>query len=56
MSLAGVRKILDLEAELDAALDRIAELEEIVAALRRNHVRELVPVRELVSAVRPPDR
>ena len=56
VSLAGVRKILDLEAKLDAALDRIAELEEIVAALRRNHVRELVPVRELVSAVRPPER
>jgi MerR family transcriptional regulator/heat shock protein HspR len=56
VSLVGVQKILDLEAELAAARDRIAALEaergrlqrekqEAVEATHRQYRRELVPLR-----------
>jgi MerR family transcriptional regulator/heat shock protein HspR len=45
VSLIGVRKILALESELADALDRIRLLEEKLEALRREHSRDLVPVR-----------
>jgi MerR family transcriptional regulator/heat shock protein HspR len=56
VSLVGVQKVLELEAELGAALERIARLEaaldqaqrdkdEAVAAAHREHRRELVPLR-----------
>jgi MerR family transcriptional regulator, heat shock protein HspR len=49
VSLAGVRKILELEDHLADALDRIAVLESQLEALRKEHRRELVPVRPRVS-------
>ncbi len=62
VGLAGVRKILDLEAELEAARDQVATLrealgrarEELQAAVRdvhRSYRRELVPVSRAVVRV-----
>jgi MerR family transcriptional regulator, heat shock protein HspR len=56
VSLVGVRKILDLEAELEALRDRVDELQESLASARddlaravdevhRSYRRDLVPVR-----------
>jgi MerR family transcriptional regulator/heat shock protein HspR len=56
VSLAGVHRVLAVEDELSAALDRIAELEQLldvlqeemkmrVEAAHRSYRRELVPVR-----------
>jgi MerR family transcriptional regulator/heat shock protein HspR len=56
VGLSGVRRILDLEAELVHAQARIDELEALVERLRREHRRELVPVRQVVTALRPPAR
>jgi MerR family transcriptional regulator, heat shock protein HspR len=63
VSLAGVRKILDLESELEDARDRIGELEadvedlrrelrERVEAVHRQYRRALVPVQRAVVPVR----
>ena len=63
VSLAGVRKILDLEADLEDAEDRIAELEaaleqarrdarEQVDAVHRQYRRSLVPVSTTIVPVR----
>ena len=63
VSLAGVRKILDLETELEDARDRIGELEadvedlrrelrERVEAVHRQYRRALVPVQRAVVPVR----
>lgn len=63
VSLAGVRKVLALEADLDDARYRIAELERAVEELRREarerveevhrqYRRSLVPVRTAVIQVR----
>src|SRR5262245_56073308 len=64
VSLAGVRKILELEAELDELKARVgelqeeltraaAELEEAVAEVHRSYRRELVPIgRKSVVRVR----
>jgi MerR family transcriptional regulator/heat shock protein HspR len=63
VSLAGVRKVLDLEAELDAARDQISALEARLERLRRQHREEieavhrqyrrtLVPVSKTVVRVR----
>jgi MerR family transcriptional regulator, heat shock protein HspR len=62
VSLAGVRKILELEAELDEARDRIARLEEDLErlghaqreeleAVHRQYRRTLVPVSKAVVRV-----
>ena len=56
VSLAGVQKVLDLEAELEAALEQIEQLEaqleqarrdarEAVEAAHRKYRRELVPLK-----------
>ena len=56
VSLVGVRKILDLEAQLDALHDQVDDLKEALAAAReelaravaevhRSYRRDLVPVR-----------
>jgi len=45
VSLAGVRKVLELEDDLARALARIADVEAALEALRREHRRELVPLR-----------
>ena len=56
VSLAGVQKVLDLEAELEAALEQIEQLEaqleqarrdarEAVEATHRKYRRELVPLK-----------
>lgn len=63
VSLAGVRKILDLETELEDARDRIGELEadvedlrgelrERIEAVHRQYRRALVPVKRAVVPVR----
>lgn len=63
VSLAGVRKILELESDLDDARQRIAELEAEVArlvhaqrgeleAVHRQYRRTLVPVSKAVVRVR----
>lgn len=63
VSLAGVRKILDLELQLDGADEQItdlestiedlrAELRERVEAVHRQYRRTLVPVRTAVVDVR----
>jgi MerR family transcriptional regulator/heat shock protein HspR len=63
VSLAGVRKVLELEAHLDAARARIAELDaelqqlrrelhEEVEAVHRQYRRTLVPVTKAVIQVR----
>jgi MerR family transcriptional regulator, heat shock protein HspR len=63
VSLAGVRKILDLENELEDARDRIGELEadvedlrgelrERIEAVHRQYRRALVPVKRAVVPVR----
>jgi MerR family transcriptional regulator/heat shock protein HspR len=63
VSLVGVRKILDLEGELEHLRDRIDELrdalaraaedrEHAVADAHRSYRRDLVPVRHAVVAVR----
>ncbi len=62
VGLAGVRRILELEAALEEAADRIAALEEAVeeareaarAAVRevhRSYRRDLVPVRAAVARI-----
>jgi MerR family transcriptional regulator/heat shock protein HspR len=62
VSLAGVRKILELEAELEGVNDRVAALEaalararqDLVAAVRdvhRSYRRDLVPVSRAVARV-----
>jgi MerR family transcriptional regulator/heat shock protein HspR len=45
VSLAGVGKVLELEDRLALALERIAALETQLEALRKEHRRDLVPVR-----------
>src|SRR5438874_3323351 len=63
VSLAGVRKILELEADLDEARERIEELRaevarareelrEAVAQVHRAYRRELVPVSQAVVRIR----
>jgi MerR family transcriptional regulator/heat shock protein HspR len=63
VSLAGVRKILELETDLEDARDRVAELEadvedlraelrERVEAVHRQYRRALVPVKRAVVPVR----
>jgi MerR family transcriptional regulator, heat shock protein HspR len=63
VSLVGVRKILELEAELDDLRDRVEELkdaleragDELVQAVegvRRAYRRDLVPLRQTVVRVR----
>ncbi len=63
VSLAGVRKILALEAELDEARDRLArmraanealrrELDDRVEAVHKHYRRSLVPVAKATVAVR----
>jgi MerR family transcriptional regulator/heat shock protein HspR len=63
VSLVGVRKILDLEAQLDALHDQVDALHEALAAAReelaqavdevhRSYRRDLVPVPRNVVAVR----
>jgi MerR family transcriptional regulator/heat shock protein HspR len=54
VSLAGVRKILDLESELGEARARITRLERELAAAQRDRPRggELVPVAKTVVRVR----
>ncbi len=63
VSLAGVRKILDLEADLEDADDRIAELQaaleqarrdarDQVDAVHRHYRRSLVPVSTTIVPVR----
>ena len=56
VGLSGVRRILALEAELEDADERIATLEAEVEDLRREHRRDLVPLRQAVLALRPRDR
>src|SRR4051794_10886143 len=62
VSLVGVQKVLDLEAQLAAARERIARLEaaleqaqrdqeEAVEAAHREYRRELVPLRQRQSVV-----
>jgi MerR family transcriptional regulator, heat shock protein HspR len=45
VSLAGVAKVLELEDRFADAIERIAALESQLEALRKEHRRELVPVR-----------
>jgi MerR family transcriptional regulator/heat shock protein HspR len=63
VSLSGVRRVLELEADLDDAQDRIAELEatierlhrelrERVEAVHRQYQRSLVPVPKTTVDVR----
>jgi MerR family transcriptional regulator/heat shock protein HspR len=63
VSLAGVRKVLELESELEDARDRIAELEadvedlrrdlrERIEAVHRQYRRALVPVKPPVVPAR----
>lgn len=63
VSLAGVRKVLELETDLDDALDRIAALEEELEhqrhrqgdeleAVHRQYRRTLVPVSKAIVRVR----
>ncbi len=61
VSLAGVRRILDLEAELDDARERVAALRKELAAVRREMEEarrarpaggELVPIAKTVVRVR----
>jgi MerR family transcriptional regulator, heat shock protein HspR len=63
VSLVGVRKILELEDDLEGATSRIRELEEALVQARkemveaveqahRRHRRDLVPVRKAVVRVR----
>ena len=63
VSLAGVRKVLELESELEDAQQRIAELEshiedlrqelrERIEAVHRQYRRALVPVKQAVVPVR----
>jgi MerR family transcriptional regulator/heat shock protein HspR len=63
VSLAGVRKVLELEADLDDALERIAALEDELEqqrqrqrdeleAVHRQYRRTLVPVSKAVVRVR----
>jgi MerR family transcriptional regulator/heat shock protein HspR len=63
VSLAGVRKVLELEADLDEARGRIADLEgelhrlrqaqrEAVEAVHRQYRRTLVPISKAVVRVR----
>jgi MerR family transcriptional regulator, heat shock protein HspR len=63
VSLAGVRKVLELEADLDDARDRIADLEaeldrqrqvqrDEIEAVHRQYRRTLVPVSKAVVRVR----
>ena len=65
VSLAGVRKILELEADLDEARERIEELRaevarareelrEAVAQVHRTYRRDLVPVSQAVVRIRRP--
>ena len=49
VSLVGVRKILELEDDLDRAVERIRGLEEALDALRREHQRDLVPLRKTAT-------
>ena len=67
VSLVGVRKILDLEAQLEAMRDEVDDLEDALAAARqelaravdevhRSYRRDLVPVARNVVAVRRPRR
>ena len=64
VSLAGVRKILDLEAELEEARERIEQLRaevelameearRAVAEVHRTYRRDLVPVSRTVVRARP---
>ena len=64
VSLAGVRKILELESELDELRARVgelqeeltraaAELEEAVAEVHRSYRRELVPIGRKSVSLRP---
>jgi MerR family transcriptional regulator/heat shock protein HspR len=63
VSLAGVRKILELESQLERLRDRVEELQEsltrasdefaeAVNEVHRSYRRDLVPVRQSVVAVR----
>jgi MerR family transcriptional regulator/heat shock protein HspR len=65
VSLAGVRKVLELEADLDEARERIEELRaevarkreelrEAVAQVHRTYRRDLVPVSQAVVRIRRP--
>jgi MerR family transcriptional regulator/heat shock protein HspR len=45
VSLVGVRKILELEDELERAQARIRELQRTVDEMQRQYRRDLVPVR-----------
>jgi MerR family transcriptional regulator, heat shock protein HspR len=45
VSLVGVRKIIELEDQLEDALARIAELEQRLEQLQREHRREVVVYR-----------
>jgi MerR family transcriptional regulator/heat shock protein HspR len=53
VSLAGVRKVLDLEDRLALALERLAALELELEALRKEHRRELVPLRPSSPSASP---
>lgn len=60
VNLEGVRRILELEEEVAALRDRIAELErsarDAVSAVHRQYRRELVPLRQAVLLWRDANR
>ena len=58
LNLEGVRRVLELEAELlrlQAEIDRVrAEAQDALEKTHRHYRRDLVPVRQAVVAARPP--
>ncbi len=58
MNLAGVKRVLELEAEVDRLEEELARTREAgteaVAEVHRQYRRDLVPVRQSVTVYRPP--
>jgi len=60
LNLAGVKRVLDLEAELARAEAKVAELEQTqhtaIEQAHREHRRDLVPVKQALTLYRRPRR
>lgn len=60
LNLAGVKRVMELEAEVARLRQELAELEvasaEAVAQAERQHRRDLVPVKQSVTVYRRPRR
>jgi MerR family transcriptional regulator/heat shock protein HspR len=60
LNLAGVKRVLELEAENSELMSRLSRLqqdmEEAVAATHRQYRRDLVPLRQSVTLFRAPRR